>query len=119
MALVNKGSITVNGVKANVTEWSIDGGPDSEGHYDTSKEFVGYTETPGVFSIKLSGYQETGSPRIDWDKLGEGFTFIRDFENGARHQFTGTKVSNSAVESASASEYTFEVTVKAAGRIAQ
>lgn len=119
MGLVNKGSITVNGVKAHVTEWSVEGGPDSEGHFDTGKEFVGWTETPGVYTIKLKGYQETGSPRIDWENLGENFTFIRDFENGARHQFTKTKVSNAADESASASEYTFEVTVKAAGRIAQ
>lgn len=116
MALVTKGTIEINGIVADVTEWSVSGGPSAEGKFGTNKAFLGYAKTPGVYEIDLTGLQQTGKPRIDFAKLPDGFTLIRNFANGARHQFTGTTVSNFSDESASESEYTFQVKLLAAGR---
>lgn len=113
MALVTQGTITVNGVVADVTEWEISGGPSAEGKFGTNKQFLGYVITPEVYTIKISGLQSKGKPRIDWRNLPPGFNFTRDFEGGARHQFVNTIVSNADGESASDSEYTFEVTLLA------
>lgn len=116
MALVNKGTIEINGIVADVTEWDVSGGPTSEGHFGTSKNFLGYSVTPDVYKIKLSGLQMKGKPRIDFANLPDGFTLIREFVGGARHQFTGTTVSNFAGEGGTESAYTFEVELFASDR---
>jgi hypothetical protein len=119
MALVTKGTIEINGIVADVTEWSVSGGPTAAGKFGTNKQFLGYTETPATYEIQLSGLQPVGKPPIDFANLPPGFTLIRNFVGGARHQFVNTRVSNADNESASESEYTFEVTLLASHKVPQ
>lgn len=119
MALVQKGTIEINGVRVDCMSWDVSGGPTSEGKFGTAKTFLGYAQTPAVFEIKMSLLQATGKPRIDFANLPPGFTLIRNFVGGARHQFTGCIVSNADVESASETEYTSEIVILAAEKVEQ
>jgi hypothetical protein len=119
MALVKRGTIEINGIVADCTSWDISGGPSKEGKFGTGKQFLGYTESPAVYEIKLSIQQATGKPRIKWSELLDGFTLVRNYENGARHQFLNCTVSNDGTESADETNFTGEVTLLAAERVEQ
>lgn len=119
MALVTKGTIEVNGTVADVVNFEISGGSTKEGKFAVNKKFLGYAVTPGTIEIKLSVLQQQGKPQIKWSELPDGFTLVRNYENGARHQFVDCTVSNDISESGDEANYTGEITLLASGRVEQ
>lgn len=119
MALVKRGTIEINGIVADCTSFDISGGPTKEAKFGTNKQFLGYVETPGAWEIKLSVQQTQGKPKIKWAELPDGFTLVRNYENGARHQFTNCTVSNDGTESGDETNFTGEVSLLAALRVEQ
>lgn len=119
MALVKKGTIEINGIKVPCTSWEVSGGPTKEGKWGVGGEFLGFTETPAVYEIKLSVLQETGKPRIKFSELPEGFVLVRNFIGGARHQFLNCTVSNADGESSDETNHTGEIVIMASHKVEQ
>ena len=119
MALVEGGSIKINGQTVTCTKWSIKGGPESEGKYGVGGVFIGKTKKVADYEIEVEILQEKGKPRIDFDAYaasGAHFTLTRNYEGGARHQFANAWVSSASEEDADADgNYTRKIMMRADG----
>lgn len=120
MALVTKGSIEIDGKRVPCTSWSIKGGPSKEAKFAVFGQPLGFIETPAPYEIEFSFLQEKGKPLIDFKNLPDGFTLIRNFVGGARHQFLNNTVSNAEEEDGDdAGNYTYKVSMLSFEKVEQ